>query len=81
MRIKLILNPLAGFVDPTRHLEKIRELLGPGNELDIQLTKRRYDSFYISQAAARDGYDLHQNNGVTGADFSKCILWSGASAM
>jgi YegS/Rv2252/BmrU family lipid kinase len=70
MKIKLIINPLAG-INAKKHLEKFKNILGAGNglekfksilgagnELDVQLTKKRYDSFYFSQQSAKEGYDI-----------------------
>lgn len=67
MKIKLIINPQAGFnSNSERNVAKIKELLGPGNELDIHLTEKRFDAFNVSREAAADGYDIIVGGGGDG---------------
>lgn len=51
----LIFNPVAGQGDPDQDLAKIRELLEPEIELDIQLTTQEVDADHLAAAAVERG--------------------------
>jgi len=58
MRMKLIVNPLAGGKKVDVYLPRIREILGNGNQLSFAITKEKNGAFVEAQRTGREEYDL-----------------------
>jgi diacylglycerol kinase (ATP) len=58
MRMKLIINPLAGGKKMDAYLPIIKKILGTGNLLSIAVTKEKNGAFQEAQKVSQEGYDL-----------------------
>jgi len=58
MRMKLIVNPLAGGKKVETYLPKIKEILGRGNLLSLAITKEKNSAFQEAQKVSQEEYDL-----------------------
>jgi len=58
MKMKLIVNPLAGGKKVDTYLPIIREILGKGNTLSLAITKEKNGAFQEAQKVGQEGYDL-----------------------
>jgi len=58
MRIKLIVNPVAGQKKVKRYISKIKEILGLDNWLNLEITEGRRHSFHLARKAAEEKHDI-----------------------
>jgi len=58
MRMKLIINPLAGGKKVETYLPRIREILGKDNSLSLAITKEKNGAFQEAQKVSGKEYDL-----------------------
>lgn len=58
MRIKLIVNPVAGQGRINRYLLRIKEILGRDNSFSLEFTTAKRDSFHIAYQSAKSNCDI-----------------------